>query len=330
MPAGVPFIQRFGSALNMNTHFHILFLEGVYTDDRGPGAAPTFHRLPPPNDEEVSEVVKQIALKVIARLRKRGYLPAEAETALIPAPDPLFQEHASMTAALQASVEQKIAFGPRAGGWVRRIGRGFGNEGELVLVKGVKTAAVNGFSLHAQTHVGGAQRQQLERLIRYTARSSLATDRLSTDDNGQLLYELKRPWGQTTHMLFDPLEFIEKLAALVPQPRTHMTRYLGALGPHSAIRERIIPAPPNEGDTAGDRPKNDTWSKLLARVFKVDVTVCPKCFGRLRIIAAVTSPDAIRLILTHLGLSPRPPPISPARIVARELFDDADPAHDDN
>jgi hypothetical protein len=44
----VTFVQRFGSALNLNVHFHTLALDGVYTDDGSPGAAPRFAPLPPP------------------------------------------------------------------------------------------------------------------------------------------------------------------------------------------------------------------------------------------------------------------------------------------
>ena len=55
------------------------------------------------------------------------------------------------------------------------------------------------------------------------------------------------------------------------------------------------------------------WAKLLARVFEVDVSKCKYCSGELKIISAILNPIAIQKILTHLGLSARPPPIAPDR-----------------
>jgi hypothetical protein len=54
----------------------------------------------------------------------------------------------------------------------------------------------------------------------------------------------------TSHLLFSGLEFMEKLAALVPQPRIHLTRYFGVLAPHSKLRSKVVP---NE-----DEPSNVT------------------------------------------------------------------------
>jgi hypothetical protein len=52
---------------------------------------------------------------------------------------------------MAASVQQRIAFGERAGQRVRRIGSGFGYEGEHPTLTGTRCASVNGFSLHANT-----------------------------------------------------------------------------------------------------------------------------------------------------------------------------------
>jgi len=67
----------------------------------------------------------------------------------------------------------------------------------------------------------------------------------------RLLYELKHPFNNgTTHFIFEPLEFLAKLAALVPRPRANLTRYHGLLapshsdGPPSAkYRHLVVPAP---------------------------------------------------------------------------------------
>lgn len=49
----VTFIQRFGSALNLNVHMHSIFSDGVYTEDES--GEVTFHRLPAPTLEETQE-----------------------------------------------------------------------------------------------------------------------------------------------------------------------------------------------------------------------------------------------------------------------------------
>jgi hypothetical protein len=81
--------------------------------------------------------------------------------------------------------------------------------------------------------------------------------------------------------------------------------------------ESPVPSPeakPIETETAKpDRhPRNYSWAELLHRVFALDVLACPECGGRMRMLSAVHSPEAIRAILECLGLPARSPPVSPA------------------
>jgi hypothetical protein len=70
----------------------------------------------------------------------------------------------------------------------------------------------------------------------------VATDRLSGLPDGRLIYRLKRRWRDgTTHVIYKPLEFIEKLAAWVAPPRFNLVRYCGILAPSSGLRRQIIP-----------------------------------------------------------------------------------------
>ena len=53
-------------------------------------------------------------------------------------------------------------------------------------------------------------------------------ERLSQNSTGQVVYELKTPYRDgTTHVVFEPLDFLAKLAALVPRPRANLVRYHG-------------------------------------------------------------------------------------------------------
>jgi hypothetical protein len=55
----VTLIQRFGSALNLNIHFHMLFLDGVYVD--GVNGAARFRWVKAPTGEELAQLVHSIA-----------------------------------------------------------------------------------------------------------------------------------------------------------------------------------------------------------------------------------------------------------------------------
>jgi len=198
-----------------------------------------------------------------------------------------------------------------------------------------RCASVGGLSLHADVAVPARDRSRLERLCRYVARPPVATERLSWLPDGRILYELRHRWRDgTTHVAFLPLEFLEKLAALVSAPRVNLVRYHGILAPAARHRAAVIPtngtvpeedlgagrersassvtdgAPP--GSRPQPRPRNYTWAELMQRVFEIDVLECPDCQGRMRILAAIHSPEAIRAILECLGLPPRPPPIRSA------------------
>jgi len=219
---------------------------------------------------------------------------------------------------MAASVQQRIAFGERAGQKVRRIGAGCGAAGEQPTRSGARCASVHGFSLHANTQVPAHRRDQLERLLRYTAHGAVALERLAQDANGDLIYTFTHPWSDgTTSIRLSPVELLEKLAALVPLPRVHLVRSGGCLAPHSHLRGAIIPTPRQQGveeqedSTASPRWR---WARLLKRVFAVDMARCPWCQrGSLRIIAAITQGEVIRTILRHLKLAVDPPSIAPAR-----------------
>ncbi|MCZ6658060.1 MAG: transposase [Gammaproteobacteria bacterium] len=165
-------------------------------------------------------------------------------------------------------------------------------------------------------------------------RPPLALDRLTTQASGQVVYELKHPFKNgTTHFVFEPLEFLAKLAALVPRPRANLTRYHGVLAPNAKYRSLVVPTPNRrekkrrkhairseralavDTDRETDRPLAPlSWAERLKRVFKIDIEVCPKCGGRLRVIAAITESNVIQKILDHVHLQQAPPRQPPGRV----------------
>ena len=67
----VTFIQRFGGSLNLNIHFHILYLNGVYTFEQG---KPHFHFISPPTQLELNNLLETIAQRTVKLLEKRGFI----------------------------------------------------------------------------------------------------------------------------------------------------------------------------------------------------------------------------------------------------------------
>ena len=124
-------------------------------------------------------------------------------------------------------------------------------------------------------------------------------------------YTRKTPYRDgTTHVIFEPEDFIARLAALVPKPRAHLTRYHGVFAPASPDRPRVVPgtraAAVNDANDFGEpsataRQRSLTWAQRLMRLFAIDIQICRRCGGRLRVIASIEDPAVIERILEHLG-----------------------------
>src|SRR5215475_8339154 len=332
-PGSVTFLQRFGSALNVHLHFHILFLEGVYLDRTAAGLKPRFLAGAPPTDTDIAAVLQKIRHRVIRKLRRLGYLETDLESPVATAYDPLRDTAPELARTMATSVQHRIAGGERAGQPVRRIGSGFGSEGAAPRLTGPRCASVHGFSLHANTAIPAHRRDQLEQLIRYTARGAVSLERLQEDANGELVYIFTHPWADgTMGIRLAPLELLEKLAALVPLPHVHLVRYGGCLAPHSHLRRSVIPTPRQQGIDGEETQRGApywTWARLLKRVFALEMGTCPFCQrGVLRLIAVITQGEVMRKILRHLKLSADPPPLAPARS-RQALCDWVAEGHDD-
>jgi hypothetical protein len=92
--------------------------------------------------------------------------------------------------------------------------------------------------------------EKLERLCRYISRPAISEQRLSMTDHGKVRYELKTPYRDgTTHVFFDPLDFIGKLAALIPPPRLNLTRFgLPASLGYSPLTAIFVPKLPHRNE----------------------------------------------------------------------------------
>ena len=69
----VGFIQRFSDALNLDPHFHLMALDGIYIDDSKDN--PAFRRVGPPTDAEVARVAERVHRRVLRLIEQRGLGP---------------------------------------------------------------------------------------------------------------------------------------------------------------------------------------------------------------------------------------------------------------
>jgi hypothetical protein len=172
-----------------------------------------------------------------------------------------------------------------------------------------RSAFLEGYSLHADHLIDANDRDGLERLCRYGARAPVANTRLSLDPSGRGVVSLKRPLRDgRTELAFTPLDFLRRLATLIPPPRSHLTRYHGGLRAQPpSPRAAIVPAACTDQPRPTPRRRLH-WADLLKRVFAVDVLVCDTCGGSMRILAVLLEGEASHTILEHLGLPSRPRP----------------------
>ena len=323
-PGAVNFLQKFGSALQVNPHFHALVIDGVYVTER-PGAIPTFHPAPPLTDLDVARVQADAQARIERVLRACGLLARDGAD-----PEPLEGYEDSALPGLWSASLLSQAVAVSGCSELQKVPRlvdpGVASAKceALELPRGALVASSSGYSLHAATRVDADDRDALERLIRYMARPPLSQGRLMLREDGKVLWNLRRPWRDGTRaFVFDPLTFIGRLAALVPHVREHQLTYHGCLAPASPLRDHVVPRPPSSRPSrcaaAGAAPNQPSegpkfsWAELMMRVWSKDVLKCPRCGSRRLMLAAITDGPTITRILAHLGLPTEPLPIAPAR-----------------
>ena len=293
-------MQRFGSALNLNLHFHALVLDGVYTEDSDTGAV-HWHRAPAPTDEEVAALVERIAERAEAVLARNGHGPHDE-----PDEDPDDAQLVIHSPQRVAAIAGRSAV--RRGRRARRVQRLGGRAYQLP----PKCAACDGYDVHAGVVIGAKDRKGLERLGRYIARPPLAKPRLEERPDGGVRIHFKRPWSDGTEGIdLSVVELVERLAALVPPPRANTVLYHGVLAARSALRERVRPRGrrrAQRGRAAADRlakkPSATSrwvpWAWLLWRASSRSpgrtstAGPVPRCDQRMR----------LRTVLLHSGSGP--------------------------
>lgn len=330
----VSLLQMFGSILQLSPHSHSWLPDGVFyldADDKM-----QFQWLPPPEPQDVAALLSKIRKRVLAVCDTELAEPDDDQMAL--ASD---QAQAVGLYAHSETARAEVSGNPAA-----------------------KSAYLRGFSLHAGLATEANNRKKLERLLRYGMRPAIATRRLSLSADGKVRLKLRKPYytGQTD-VLFEPVEFLRRLAAIIPQKGQNTVRYHGVFAPHAkhhAAVRALVPRPEKteqgvadgqsslsletapldvleqSGQDEHDEHQPSTpkrgyrllWAELLRRTFSIDVLQCKCCKGRLKLIALVKDPVVICKICDHLGKPTELLPVAPARPPPQSEFEDFDPIYD--
>ena len=275
--------------------FEELLLDGVFSAIAD-GDALEFYPTPPPSDAEVARLLGRIRARILRLLARRGLAPDVEVTP----PDPVAEESPALAGLSSASVRGQVALGERAGARLLALGRD--PEARWATSGGARHAHLDGFDLHANVTVQGEDRKGLEQLCRYLLRPAVAQDRLRLTGEGRVVLELKAAWGDgTTHLVFEPVDFLGRLAALTPRPRINLVFYHGVLAPHARARTAVVrygvaasteagPIPEagsvgtdtraSGGGTSSPTGRGWRWADLMRRAFDWDVLACPRCGGR--------------------------------------------------
>ena len=183
---------------------------------------PYFRTVSAPSAAELQALAQTISERIGRHLERTGKLVRDEESSYLA----LESEGEDALQDLQGhSIRYRIAVGPHKGRKAFMLQSLPPLTGERT---GEPVPKVADFSLHAGVAADVHQRQKLERLCRYITRPPVAIERLSLTPQGSIRYSLKTPYRDgTTHVIVEPLDFIARLASLVPSPRVNLTRFRG-------------------------------------------------------------------------------------------------------
>jgi Putative transposase/Transposase zinc-binding domain len=301
----VTVVQRTSSDLRLNPHLHLVVLDGAWHEDGGELAWEGLGHL---GTSEVGEVLERLVRRIERHLRRCGRLGIDGDE-----PDGEGDPEGNLAASAVSG--QTPPAGPQ---WVSRLAP---LEPHALAYDKPLCASLDGFTLHAATRAGAGHPAGREALLRYVLRPPVAQERLELRPDGLVRITLKKAYADGTIAVdMDPLSLLCRLATSVPPPRRHTIRYAGVLAPASPWRSRLAPMAPSETPADGQRPRRPErtpsyrpWAELLARSFAVDVLACPKCHGRMRLLAMVEDPANVARFLAAVGEATEVPRRSPGR-----------------
>ena len=248
----------------------------------------------------MEHVLKLFRRKTIRYLLRHGIVVGNAD-------DELDVEGSALALCQKASILDRVTVGGNSGQLVARVMA----EPPEPRPHGCRCAQLDGFSLHANSTVAPRDRAGLEHLCRYLCRPSFSVQRMDELPDGRIYLKFKRKWADgTIGKIYEPMDLVSKLVALVVKPRVNLLRYHGQFAANAKWRSQVCPGSarprPSPAITAEQRRKRRTWAELLRRCFAIDALQCP-CGGRREVIATIAPGPIATAILKHLGHETRPP-----------------------
>ena len=228
------------------------------------GRPKEFHITKAPTHKELGQVLDTIIKRTTRYLEKRGIISRDEDRLQID-----LSEDDALTRLQAGAATYRFALGPNKG--KKALTLKTVPDTDHVATKGL-VAKNSGISLHAGVAMTGTERDKIEKLCRYIARPAVAVERLSLNQRGQVVYTLKKPYDDgTTHIVMTPLELMERLAAIVPRPRVHLTRFAGVFAPHYKYRALRCAKAQGGGRARGQRQASIQLPHLLGEASQTRV-----------------------------------------------------------
>ena len=265
--------HRVSAGLAANIHFHGIAIDGVFVE-RTRGGPIEFIGLPPPTDDEVTQVALDVCLRTRDVLVRHGlWKDAEGEPRLT-----------GVRGTLALGESTSIAF-----------------DGRAVHAEEVFAAATDGgrmFTIFARDRVEKGDRHGLENLVRYLLAPPFDERQFELMANDDLVLHRKRPAPDgTTSAQFAPHEVIHALTAMVADPKSHALGYHGVLGRSARLRKQITPGRKPDPRATLSLTEDDmnmrspeerhAWKQIHLRAHRDEFLRCPDCQDKLILVELV-------------------------------------------
>lgn len=267
-PGSVTVIQRAGTDIDANLHFHSLFTNGAFVR-LAEGAELTFLEIPSPTEDDIADIAWDIARAV----RKVFWLANCWEDL----PDQ----------------EDRII----SGHLITRDNRAIPCRFTGVAANApARPDGVGAINVDASRAIGRGDHEDLGRMLAYMLAPAIRDEQL-TVRHDDVIIELKRPRTDgATHRRYKFDQLLDRLAFLVHPRYANMIRFHGVYAPNAHLREQVVPQSPavSEGGEASSPDDGETeqdyqaWAELKTHSFAADVMRCPICAGRLRLVELTT------------------------------------------
>lgn len=271
-PGAVSFIHRCSANLDTNVHFHCLVPDGVFIQLATDGPV-QFCPLARPSDRAIRQVAQDSCRRICVALEARGQWEWISDR--------------SSTVA-----EGRITFGDRTAQVAKFFPQAARHaQGGVAPVDGAYA-----FHVNADHLVEAGDRRGLVELVEYVMAPPVTDEQLSLDQQDNILIRMKRARHDRSNVeVMTPFVLLDRLAALVPRPRSKSIRYHGVYAPNANLRDQVVPWPrtPHDGDesTGSDEREPERQARVLlhAKHDPPHHMRCRECVvGRLTLAEVVT------------------------------------------